>query len=95
MREIVCLLVALTALSGCSNKVKQKLGLDEDIGKEELMEVFKDRIQNSINASQFYNLSELVSINSIVENYLHPVVSMIKAGDLAKVKIGSLKGEKC
>lgn len=73
-------------------RVKQKLGLDEDISKEELLEIFKERIQNSINASQFYNLSELVSINSIVENYLTPVINKIKAGELAKVKIGSFRG---
>ncbi len=72
-------------------RVKQKLGLDENITKEELLEIFKERIQDSINTSQFYNLSELVSINSVVENCLNPVINKIKTGELAKVKIGSLK----
>ena len=72
-------------------RTKQKLGLDENISKEELLEIFKDRIQNSINTSQFYNLSELVSINSVVEHYLNPVINKIKTGELAKMKIGALK----
>lgn len=73
-------------------RVKQKLGLDENISKEELLESFKETIQSNISASQFYNLSELVSINSVVEHYLSPVMDKLKEGELAKVKIGSLRG---
>lgn len=72
-------------------RVKQKLDLDSESSKEDLLEIFKDRIQENINASQLYNLSELISINSLVENYLNPVINKLRNGALSKVKIGNLR----
>lgn len=71
-------------------RVKQKLGLDENSSKEELLEIFKDKIYGSIDSSKFYNLSELISINALIQDCLNPIMDKIKTGELAKVKVSNL-----
>lgn len=72
-------------------RVKQKLGLNEDSNKEELLEIFKDKIQGSVDPSKFYNLSEIISINALVQDCLNPIMNKIKTGELTKVKIHKLE----
>lgn len=69
-------------------RVKQKLELDDGISKEELLEIFKDKINCSVDPNQFYNLSELVSVNAVVEHCLSPMIDEIKSKKLSRVTIG-------
>lgn len=71
-------------------RVKQKLNLDESAGREELLELVREKLAEAFSPSQYYSLSEMIMINSTVQNYLNPLIEKIKDGDLSKMKIGSI-----
>lgn len=72
-------------------RVKQKLELDDNTSKEELLEIFKEKINHSVDPNQFYNLSELVSVNAVVEHCLSPVITELKSGSYDRVKLAKIK----
>lgn len=71
-------------------RIKQKLNLDDTISREELLELMKNKIYEAITPSEYYGLSEMVIINTTIQNYLQPLVEKIKEGKLSKVKLKNL-----
>ena len=68
-------------------RAQQKLFIDPDLSREDFLEMFKDKIVNSIDISKYYNLTEIVSVNTLIQNCLNPVVSGLSEGKLAKQRI--------
>lgn len=70
-------------------RIKQKLFIDSDTSREDFLEIVKDKFIDSFEPSKYYNLSEIVSINTIIQETLTPVFDKIKSGDLTKMKLAS------
>lgn len=71
-------------------RVKQKLNLDDDTSKDEMLEIFKEKINHCVDPNHFYNLSELISVNAVVEQCLSPLIDEIKSGKLSRVRLSQV-----
>lgn len=71
-------------------RVKEKLEIDEDLKREDFLEILKDKIKDSFNPNEHYKVSDVLSINLIMEKYLDPVIQMVKSGELNRVNLQSL-----
>lgn len=72
-------------------RVKQKLNLADEISKEDLLEHFKTKVIQGVDPNQFYNLSELVSVNAVIEQCLSPVINELKSGKLNRIRLSQLR----
>lgn len=65
-------------------RAQQKLFLDPELSREDFLELFKEKVLSSFAPSRFYNLSEVVSINCLVQEFLEPILEKLKTEKLAK-----------
>lgn len=70
-------------------RVKEKLKIPDDTRREELLEILKDKIRESFNPNEHYQISDIISLNSIVQEYLEPVMQEVKDGKLERADIKS------
>ncbi len=68
-------------------RAQQKLFIDPELSREDFLEKFKVKILSSFNASKYYSLTEIVSINSIIETCLKPIMGKLKEEKLAKKRL--------
>lgn len=68
-------------------RAKQKLFGDEDISRESLLEGIKEKMLQSLKPSNYHNLSEIVSINVLIQETLNPILSQLQSGSLEKFKL--------
>ncbi len=68
-------------------RVKEKLCLDTEISRQDFLEEIKEKILASFEPSQFYNLTEIISVNSFLETNLSPVLNELKAGGFTKNRL--------
>lgn len=71
-------------------RVKEKFGLDSDINRQDFLEYMKDKFIETSVISEYYNLSDLVSINTTLESCLEPIVKTLRSGDLNRTFMKSL-----
>lgn len=76
-------------------RAQQKLFIDPDLSREELLDKFKEKILESFDISRYYNLTEIVSVNSLIENCLNPVISRLGEEKLDKKRVGGGKIKPC
>ncbi len=72
-------------------RAQQKLFIDPELSREEFLDMFKDKIMKSFDVSRFYNLTEIVSVNSLIQNCLEPIMAKLKDEKLEKKRIGSIR----
>ncbi len=68
-------------------RVKQKFCLPENLSREDLLESFKDRLKQGFSMSQYYSLSEIISVNSVIETSLRPMLDNLRDHDWDRIKI--------
>lgn len=68
-------------------RIKEKLKLDFDINRSEFLECMRDFFNDNINLNQNYVISDIVSINSLAESFLKPVISRVASGELKRVSL--------
>lgn len=68
-------------------RVKEKLKIDVDIEREELLDVLKDKIKDQFNPNEHYNISDIITINTIVQDFLNPMLKQVKTGDFDRVNL--------
>jgi DNA-binding NarL/FixJ family response regulator len=73
-------------------RAQQKLFIDPELSREDFLDMFKDKIMSSLDRSKYYSLTEVVSVNSLIQNCLNPVIEELGEGNLAKkrIKVSSL-----
>ena len=71
-------------------RVKGKFGLDSDITRQDFLEFMTDKFKESSAVSEYYNLSDLVSINTTFESCLEPIVKKLREGDLNRTFMKSI-----
>ncbi len=71
-------------------RVQEKLNIDLDTERSELLEILKDHIKESFDPNEHYKISDIMSINSVIEDFLSPVLSKIKSGDLHRTKLAEV-----
>lgn len=72
-------------------RAQQKLFIYPELSREEFLDMFKDKIMKSFDVSRFYNLTEIVSVNSLIQNCLEPIMAKLKDEKLEKKRIGSIR----
>jgi DNA-binding NarL/FixJ family response regulator len=68
-------------------RVKYKLFGDEDVSREFLLESVKEKMIESLKPSKYHNLSEVISINTLVQETLKPIFSQLQSGSFEKFKL--------
>ena len=68
-------------------RIREKLKIEDAIGRDEFLEILKDKIKSCFSPNQYYNLTELTTINAMVESCLKPLIDELKTGDLKRVAI--------
>jgi DNA-binding NarL/FixJ family response regulator len=68
-------------------RVKYKLFGDEDVPREFLLETIKEKMIESLKPSKYHNLSEIVSINTLVQETLKPILNQLQSGNFDKYKL--------
>lgn len=74
-------------INNAASRVKQKLFIDPEMNREDFLEACKDLLKDSFNTSLYYNLTELTTINAIVNHCLSPILDELKNNGLHKKKI--------
>lgn len=74
-------------------RIKQKLNLDDEIKREDFLEIIKTKLLDSFNPSLYYSLSEMIMVNSTVQNCLEPLLERLKDGDFAKLKLSQIQNK--
>lgn len=75
-------------VNNATYRIKEKLKIDDDINKEEFLEILSDRLKNSFKPSDHYAVSDVVNINSTVQEFLEPVLRRIKEkADLDRITL--------
>ena len=68
-------------------RAQQKLFIDPDLSREDFLDLFKERIKKSFNTSRYYNLTEIHTINSLIQNCLDPVLYKLRDEKLEKKRV--------
>jgi DNA-binding NarL/FixJ family response regulator len=71
-------------------RVKEKLKLEHDLSREDFLEIVKDEIKSGFDFNSYYNVSDLLAINSLLQHCLSPVIEQLKTGELDRKNLGSL-----
>lgn len=66
-------------------RIREKLGIDDDIEREELLEICKERIKDCFKPNDYYQLSDIISLNSMMQATLNPMLEQLKEGKLERV----------
>jgi DNA-binding NarL/FixJ family response regulator len=71
-------------------RIKEKFGLSDDTSRQDLLEFMKDKFKNTSVVSDYYNISDLVCINTTFENCLEPIIKRLREGDLNRTYLKSI-----
>lgn len=69
-------------------RIKEKLDLEHDIEREELLDILKDKIKDSFDPNEYYKISDIMSIDVMLQKYISPALNKLKEGELHKFKLG-------
>lgn len=70
-------------------RIKRKLSLDPELSREDFLELVREKIISSFDTSKYYNLTEIIAINTMVQNCLDPVIEKIRSNELKLKKLVS------
>jgi len=68
-------------------RIKDKLSVDHKASREEVLDFLREKMKGSFDPNDNYRISEIVSINTMVQEFLSPVMDRIKTGELNKLKL--------
>jgi DNA-binding NarL/FixJ family response regulator len=71
-------------------RIKEKFKIEDHVSREELLEILKDKVKSSFNPCRDYNISDVISINSLAQQFLLPVIKQIREGDLKRLALKDL-----
>lgn len=71
-------------------RIKEKFKIEDHVSREDLLEILKDKVKSSFNPCRDYNVSDVISINSLAQQFLLPVIKQIKEGDFKRVALRKL-----
>lgn len=71
-------------------RVKQKFCLSESLSRYDLLDIFKDKIRSSFTTTQYYALNEIITVNSVIERLVRPLLTSLKTGNLDKIRLSDI-----
>ena len=75
-------------------RVKEKLKIDDNVEREEFLEVLRDKLKDCFNPNEHYKISDIISVNTVIQDFLKPALTKVKSGDLNRVNIDDLLNSK-
>ncbi len=70
-------------------RVRQKLNIEEGLSRASLLALIKDRLVERFNFNDQYAISDIVAVNTAIQEFLGPLLLELKSGALHRVSLSS------